>query len=768
MHAAPWYNAGRHQHVGARRMVSPDESRHNAVVRFGAFELNPETGELSKLGLPIRLSPQPFKLLSILVSQPGKLVSREELRGQLWNGTTFVNFEQGLNFCVRRIRAVLDDNADRPHFIETVPRRGYRFIAPVESNDGTVNLLPECSIKIAPANGGAVVHPAQVESSELEPATTQIRYTHRKRRFLIVSSVFFAIIGMIVLFREKYAHIESASLLPEPVIVPLISLQGEQSMPAFSPDGSRVAFLWRAPNQAQSGIYAAVVGSQSLVRLSHSGDDYSPAWSPDGREVAFLHDSGEKFLIDSVPALGGNEKNIYTGLLGPLNYNASNYGLSFSANGKLLTFCEWNPSVQGTGIRLLSLSDSSARFLPLPPLGFNDRRPAFSPSGDRIAFVRSSGPIYVDELVVISLTNGRTQQLTFDHKRIFGAPSWTPDGREIIYSSNRAGLANVWRISAVGGTPRPVERVGPIAWFPSVSPAGMQLAYENSDEEQNLWRIQLRDATHARGPASILVSASKTYNLLPQFSPDGNKIAFQTERSGYAEVWICDRDGSNPTQITRLETFAGSPHWSPDGKFLAFDYRPGQHSEIHVVEVGGSHAFPVARFADADNVFPTWSRDGQWIYFASNRGGKTFQVWKVAVRNGFALQSAPVQVTRNGGFATAESADGRFLFYSKASGPGIWKVPVDGGRESAVWPGPGPVNWSNWALAERGVYFFAPRDVAPPEIDFMDFKTKRISHVAPLNKFGFYGFAISSDGKALIYPQSDRTEHDIFVVKNFR
>ena len=747
-------------------MLSSDESRSKAAVRFGAFELHPETGELSKGGRLIRLAPQPFKVLSILVSQPGKLISREELRHQIWNGTTFVNFEQGLNFCVRQIRSVLDDDADKPHFIETVPRRGYRFIAPVEPYDGSTVLL-ESSITIAPANGQAVVHPRLAKLTELESAVTQITYTRRLWRFLIVP-IFLAVVGMIVLLRERHAHVDSTSLIPEPVTLPLVSLQGEQSMPAFSPDGSRVAFMLRAPNQAQSGIYAAVVGSQSLVRLSQSGDDYSPAWSPDGREVAFLHDSGEKFQVDTVAALGGNERNIYTGLLGPLNYNAANYGLSFSANGKLLTFCEWNPDAQRTGIRLLSLADSSARFLTLPPLGFNDRRPAFSPSGDRIAFVRSSGPIYVDELVVISLTDGRTRQLTFDHKRIFGAPSWTPDGREIIYSSNRAGLANVWKISAEGGTPRPVERVGPIAWFPSVSPVGMQLAYENSDEEQNLWRIELRDATHTRGPASILVSASKTYNLLPQFSPDGNKIAFQTERSGYAEVWICDRDGSNPTQVTRLETFAGSPHWSPNGRFLAFDYRPGQHSEIQVVEVDGGQPHPVAQFADADNVFPTWSRDGHWIYFASNRGGKTFQVWKVAVRDGFSLQSAPVQVTRNGGFATAESADGRFLFYTRASEPGIWTVPVDRGRESAVWPGPGPVNWSNWALAERGFYFFAPRDDAPPEIDFMDFKTKRISHVARLDKFGFYGLALSPDGKDLIYPQSDRTEHDIFVVRNFR
>ena len=270
---------------------------------------------------------------------------------------------------------------------------------------------------------------------------------------------------MIVLLRGRHAHVDSASPIPEPVILPLVSLQGEQNMPAFSPDGSRVAFMWRAPNQAQSGIYAAVVGSQSLVRLSQSGDDYSPAWSPDGRDVAFLHDSGERFHIHTVAALGGNEKNIYTGLLGPLNYNAANYGLSFCSNGKLLTFCEWNPEAQRTGIRLLSLADSSARFLTLPPLGFNDRRPAFSPSGDRIAFVRSSGPIYVDELVVISLTDGRTRQLTFDHKRIFGAPSWTPDGREIIYSSNRAGLANVWRISAEGGTRDRSKGLAPLPGF---------------------------------------------------------------------------------------------------------------------------------------------------------------------------------------------------------------------------------------------------------------------------------------------------------------
>jgi DNA-binding winged helix-turn-helix (wHTH) protein len=113
-----------------------DALNHNGnqptLLRFGAFELNTENGELRKQGRPIRLQPQPSKVLATLASQPGMLVTRQEIREQVWDGSTFVDFEQGLNFCIRQIRLALDDDAEAPQFIETVPRRGYRFIAPVD------------------------------------------------------------------------------------------------------------------------------------------------------------------------------------------------------------------------------------------------------------------------------------------------------------------------------------------------------------------------------------------------------------------------------------------------------------------------------------------------------------------------------------------------------------------------------------------------------------------------------------------------------------
>lgn len=341
---------------------------------------------------------------------------------------------------------------------------------------------------------------------------------------------------------------------------------------------------------------------------------------------------------------------------------------------------------------------------------------------------------------------------------------------EILFSSNRAGLSVIWRIPASGGSAQRVPSAGPVAWHPSVSLSGKQLAYQHVDEEQNLWRLELKDETHARGRASILVPSPKTHNLLPRFSPDGLKIAFQTERTGYPEVWICDADGSNAVQGTDLQGFAGTPRWSPDGRYIAFDYRPREHSEIYVMEISGGRPHAIAAFADADNVIPSWSHDGKWVYFASNRGGKVFQVWKIGVNDGAATANPAIQMTTNGGFAAFESADGKLLFYTKPvwAGPGIWMTPVNGGGERRVWSGPGPDFWSNWDVTEKGIYFSTTNGEISSEINYLHFKSGRVTQVAKLEKPIFFGLTVSPDGRSLIYSQWERYEHDILVMKNFR
>jgi Tol biopolymer transport system component len=157
----------------------------------------------------------------------------------------------------------------------------------------------------------------------------------------------------------------------------------------------------------------------------------------------------------------------------------------------------------------------------------------------------------------------------------------------------------------------------------------------------------------------------------PQPSPDGRELAFESMRSGSAEVWKCDADGSNPLKLTSFEGHAGTPRWSPDGKWIAFDYRPGANSEIFVIDAEGRNLRPVTS-GSYENLVPSWSRDGKAIYFASNRSG-VLQTWRHEVATG-----RETQVTQHGGFAGFESYDGKTLYFSKFDGAGSLECSSNG------------------------------------------------------------------------------------------
>ena len=525
-------------------------------------------------------------------------------------------------------------------------------------------------------------------------------------------------------------------------------------MPAFSPDGSRIAFVWQSPQPKKSGIYAVVAGSQSLLRLTADAKDICPTWSPDGRYIAFIRSSQDRFSVYLIPALGGAERRVYGGTRSPW---IGPEGLSFSPDGKLIAFADWSPEARTSSIKLISLDDSSVRPISSPPPGYHDAAPAFAPEGGRIAFVRSTGPIFLDELYIQRLSGGEPTRLTFDNHRVFGAPVWTQNSQEILFASNRAGLKSLWRISASGGTPQPVLGPGPVADHPSISYPTGELAYEYSVEDENLWQLDEKNAGQLATKAVALFS-SKTSNLMPQFSPDGRKLAFEGDRSGYEEIWICDPDGSNPVQVTKLERFSGSPRWSPDGSHLAFDSRREQHSGIYTVDVSAGSVRNIPTFSDADSVVPSWSRDGQWIYFGSDHGGKTFHVWKVPVAGGPA-----VQVTKDRGFAAFESLDGRYVFYARLSEPGIWRVATEGGSERRFWSGPGPDNWGNWALSKDAIYVIESKSGAKSIIRRIDLATKHQSHVTTLERPSFYGLTVSP-ARSIVYSQRDRDEHDVVTL----
>jgi DNA-binding winged helix-turn-helix (wHTH) protein len=322
------------------------------VVRFGVFELDLQSGELRKAGILVGLQEQSVKVLMELLERPGELVTREQLRQRLWPGGTFVDFEHGLNAVINRLREALGDSAESPRFIQTVPRRGYRFIAPVDKG------LQE----------GSAAHP---------------RPTWWHFGSLMWPAVVIALAIGAALYLFKLRPWSGAPMRASP----LTSLPGLERYPTFSPDGNQIAFTWDGGNGDNQDIYVKVVGAGVPLRLTtHPAVDQKPVWSSDGRHIAFIRSSEEGSGILVIPALGGPERKIVS-FISEHEWAA---GPSWSPDGRTLAVSE----IQAQGplsIVLVSMDSLEKRKLTSPPVGsVGDCAPVISPDGRTVAFNRVS------------------------------------------------------------------------------------------------------------------------------------------------------------------------------------------------------------------------------------------------------------------------------------------------------------------------------------------------------------------------------------------
>ena len=668
-----------------------------------------------------------MELLILLISRHGELVSRDEIIERIWGKDVFVETEHSVNTAVRKVRQTLGDDPENSRFIQTVIGKGYRFTAAVTNG----------------VAGPAV--PQEQKQEELKP--TAATRSRAKGKLIGIG------VMLLLLFGLANWRLHRNSIERPFEIVPLAGLTDYEAAPSFSPDGNHVAFVVRGVDN--SGVYTALVDGEKPLRLTTNTSDQFPVWSPDGREIAFARASEEGQAIYMIPSLGGTEHRVYSGPA-----SAFPHSLSWSPSGEALAFSESRADRTHARISQLSLSNFSIRPLTFPSEQEIDYAPAFSPDGSTLAFVRSVVTGNVSDLYAMPVKGGEAKRLTYSNRAIAMQLTWTEDGSEIVFCSDRGGVLTLWRVSASGGTPRPIEGVGAGACSPTVSRKGSQLAYQQMVRRHGIWRLKLDDPVHGLAPSVQIVSA-KGVNHRPDFSPDGKRIAFESDRLGYQDIWICDSNGSNCGQLTSLHGVASAAQWSPDGHHIAFEFRPKDHSEIFIVDAPGGSPRLLPTLSGSDNGGPSWSRDGKWIYFYSDKGGGPLQLWKVQFDGG-----APVQVTTKGGVFARESIDRQFLYYSKWDMPGLWKMPIQGGPESRILDQPDGSDWFNWGLTSRGVYFIDSHTQSAT-IKFFEFASgKEFSIFVPAQQPNM-GLAVSSDGNYILYVQPDLAESSIMVVKNF-
>ena len=558
------------------------------TFRFGAFELDPRAGELRKKGMKIKLQGQPVEILVILLERPGETVTREELQKKLWAADTFVDFEQGLNNAMNRLRVALDDDAESPHFIETVPRRGYRFV-------GVLN------------GGGQPVAAGAV------PPASKIAW---RPRFSWSVSIWLAVIGvagLVLLIPAVYRP--RSPLRQTPRVLRYSKLTNDPLPKVVVSFPLLIQLLTNGPriyySQAAAGLDSIaeisssgeVDGSTSSIRTSFRGP-LPTGISPDGSQLlatSALFQWDQPLWVVSLPS--GTSRRL-GGLIG--------HDASWSPDGRTIVFAKNHDlyrtdSDGSTPEKLATLPNSAATFI------------RWSPDGTRLRFTITDEGGTFSSLWQISLTGGDLHRLF----PIWGGShpqeccgNWTADGKYFVFQATRGGITGIWAVreemrSSPTSNLLPVQLTsGPIPFTaPLPSKDGKQIFAVGEQLRGELTRFDPKSQRFVRYLSGISAE-------LLNFSRDGQWVTYVT----YPEsvIWKSRIDGTQRQQLTVPPLQAAQPQWSPNGRQIAFHGKmPGEKDHLYVIpaEGGSPEAITTSSAAHPAAAVPTWSPDGNSVIF---------------------------------------------------------------------------------------------------------------------------------------------------------
>lgn len=731
--------------------MSVVETSIGLFYEFGPYRFAPEEHRLYRDGEVVLLPPKELDLLMLLLRHAGQVMGRERLIKALWPDT--VVEEANLNVHISALRKALADGSGEQQYIETLPRLGYRFVAPVVEQPAAS--LPANPVADHSRNAESGAAPAEVK----KPAWYATPASSRMALWLLAVGLI-GILAFLLLKPAGSTPSDSAGVSPLNV-APLTTYPGHESRAAFSPDGNQIAFVWTGEKENNTDLYVRLVEGGNWVRVtSHPGDDLNPVWSPNGRALAFYRRAPEGDGIYVVPSLGGAERKLAEAWANRFDFGVHTW-LDWSPNGKWLVTGDKASAAEPFSLFLLSPETGEKRRLTAPPNSIiGDCSPAFSPDGKWLAFVRVFSAV-VGEVHLVSTEGGEPKRLTFGNAGISNL-AWAAGGREIIFSERQGGRSRLFRLPVDGGGPQWLAASGADAQYPAFSPHGNRLAWTQNTDHTDIIRLALKGP--AAAPASLIASTAN--EVSPRYSPDGKRIAFVSTRSGSDEIWVSDSNGENPVQLTAFRgPLAGSPGWSPDGKQIVFDCRPAGNADLYAVNSEGGQ--PRRLTTDpADDIVPNWSHDGRWIYFSSSRGGR-LQIWKLAVESGEA-----VQLTQQGGFEPKATPDGQWVYFARDRGDSaIWRIPVNGGTESFVHDSHQKNSSRMWTVALDGLYFAATESKGRTAIRFFSLSEGRVKAVAEFDgnlPNGVSGLALSPDGNWLLVPQAVLRGSDLMMIENFR
>jgi Tol biopolymer transport system component/DNA-binding winged helix-turn-helix (wHTH) protein len=600
--------------------VPADKSR---VVRFGVFEVDLQEAELRKSGLRIKLQEQPFQILTTLLERPGETVTREALQRRLWPADTFVDFDHSLNSSIKKLREALGDDSENPRFIETLHRRGYRFIAPV--------------------NGQGV--PAAERSEQGPPVASAATRAGSKNsaRWQKWTAIAVLVVGATVL--GLWLH----SPLPPLRIARIVQLtnNGRRKGDALCTDGPRLYL-----QEDQTIVQVSTTGGETVpLRTPFHTDEVFPMdISPDGAEllVSTRTAAETEHPLWIVPVLGGSPRRVGDVLV---NYDAA----AWSPSGRNIIYARGSDlyvvNADGTDSHKLLTVSGTPNYL------------RWSPDGKRVGFTLSDPQGQESAIWEVAADGSNLHRFlpgwNNPHAECCGA--WTADGKYYVFSATHQNQSGLWALREETGlfhkgsyqpvllTSGPLDfgwtapsRDGKRIFAMATQPRGELLRFDAktrqfapylsgisasdtafsldgewvcyvSVPEGILWRSKLD------GSQKLQLTLPSMSVMLPRWSPDGKRIAFMGQMQGETEKnYIVSADGGAPQQLTAGERNEADPQWSPDGNSILFgrlpNYWVAEPSEAKSLLLLDLKTNQITKIPGSEGLYsPRWSPDGRYV-----------------------------------------------------------------------------------------------------------------------------------------------------------
>jgi Tol biopolymer transport system component/DNA-binding winged helix-turn-helix (wHTH) protein len=750
----------------------------NKFYRFGDFTLDTDQRVLLREGKPVALTPKVFDTLLILVENSGRIVEKDELMRRLWPDT-FVE-ESNITFNIQQLRKSLSDDARNPRYIGTVARRGYRFIADVESISsdfgqvgGQYTRRFEISDLLSPDAGGGLSNPIEAQHSEPDiKSANESRVAAPQEQIGVKPSDDAAETGV----RRRFIAFAAAAVI-------VLSAAGlffwkVSSSSNRNPDGGK-----------RVDESSAAASPLRLERLTVTGQSRHVAISPDGKYIAYTRQ------IEKASSIWLRQLSANTNVeIVPTSGRIS--GLGFANSGEYLYFVRSDPTPALYRVSLVG-------GVPSKIVDRLEGNFSVSPDDSRIAFVRQAinrnGQQECSLIIAGSDGTGERTVLVGTYPDKLDVPLWSADGASVIcgygYSEGGGQDVSLVEVKVADGAKRELSserffRIAKMAWLPNKS-ALIMAARKNLGDNNQLWRVsypgmQISRITEELSPYLDLSLASKADKAVASqatrlsdiwigsshdprslrkitqaidnfcWTPQG-RIVYSSTASGNRDLWIMQPDGTEQRQLTVDESVDGTPAVTPDSRYIVFTSNRSGAFQVWRMSLDGTNQIQLTSGPATDH--PALSVDGKWVIYNTT---DDWHLWKTSIDGG-----EPVRLTGYVSSWPSVSPDGRMIacLGRNESGHEILMLPIEGGQpiKRIGFPRGGlPGIRIKWTPDGKALIYAAIVD-GPTVIVRQALTGGPAEQIASFDQDELFDFVYSNDGRFLAVTRG-AWQHDIVLI----